>query len=189
MHIGTAAARNIVPFTGELGGKGPLLVFADADLEAAARRAAGQYDDAGQVCLAGTRLLVEEGFAYHIDDYSDDFPYWDLVEMADGSKSPMVVLPYAIDSNDMKFWLAPSLTPQNWTAYAIDTFDQLYDEANELGARYMSLGLHLRIIGRPGRIGAFKAFLDHVKTRSDVWIASREEIAAAFAAAVPPPSV
>jgi betaine-aldehyde dehydrogenase/5-carboxymethyl-2-hydroxymuconic-semialdehyde dehydrogenase len=61
--IGAAAAANIVPFTGELGGKGPLLVFADADLEAAARRAAGQYDDAGQVCLAGTRLLVEEGVA------------------------------------------------------------------------------------------------------------------------------
>ncbi len=61
--IGVAAARNIVPFTGELGGKGPLLVFADADLEAAARKAAGQYDDAGQVCLAGTRLLVEESVA------------------------------------------------------------------------------------------------------------------------------
>ena len=63
VHIGTAAARNIVPFTGELGGKGPLLVFGDADLEAAARKAAGQYDDAGQVCLAGTRLLVEESVA------------------------------------------------------------------------------------------------------------------------------
>jgi betaine-aldehyde dehydrogenase/5-carboxymethyl-2-hydroxymuconic-semialdehyde dehydrogenase len=60
VHIGTAAARNVVPFTGELGGKGPLIVFADSDLEAAARKAAGQYDDAGQVCLAGTRLLVEE---------------------------------------------------------------------------------------------------------------------------------
>jgi betaine-aldehyde dehydrogenase/5-carboxymethyl-2-hydroxymuconic-semialdehyde dehydrogenase len=59
VHIGTAAARNVVPFTGELGGKGPLLVFADCDLEAAARKAAGQYDDAGQVCLAGTRLIVE----------------------------------------------------------------------------------------------------------------------------------
>ena len=59
-HIGVAAARNIVPFTAELGGKGPLVVFADADLDAAARRAAGQYDDSGQVCLAGTRLLVEE---------------------------------------------------------------------------------------------------------------------------------
>jgi betaine-aldehyde dehydrogenase/5-carboxymethyl-2-hydroxymuconic-semialdehyde dehydrogenase len=63
VHIGTAAAQNVVPFTGELGGKGPLLVFADCDLEAAARKAAGQYDDAGQVCLAGTRILVEESVA------------------------------------------------------------------------------------------------------------------------------
>ncbi len=62
-HIGRAAASSIVPFTAELGGKGPLLVFADADLEAAARKAAGQYDDSGQVCLAGTRLLVEESVA------------------------------------------------------------------------------------------------------------------------------
>ena len=61
--VAEAAARNLVPFTAELGGKGPLLVFADADLEAAARRAAAQYDDAGQVCLAGTRLLVEEAVA------------------------------------------------------------------------------------------------------------------------------
>src|SRR6185436_7675872 len=60
VHIGTAAAQNVVPFTGELGGKGPLMVFADADIEAAAAKASGQYDDAGQVCLAGTRLLVEE---------------------------------------------------------------------------------------------------------------------------------
>jgi betaine-aldehyde dehydrogenase/5-carboxymethyl-2-hydroxymuconic-semialdehyde dehydrogenase len=59
-HIGVAAAGNLVPFTAELGGKGPLIVFEDADLDAAARRAAGQYDDSGQVCLAGTRLLVQE---------------------------------------------------------------------------------------------------------------------------------
>jgi len=58
--IGVAAARNLVPFTAELGGKGPLIVFEDADIEAAAKKAAGQYDDAGQVCLAGTRLLVAE---------------------------------------------------------------------------------------------------------------------------------
>ncbi len=62
-HIGVAAAKNIVPFTGELGGKGPLIVFDDCDLEAAARKAAGQYDDSGQVCLAGTRLLVQESIA------------------------------------------------------------------------------------------------------------------------------
>jgi betaine-aldehyde dehydrogenase/5-carboxymethyl-2-hydroxymuconic-semialdehyde dehydrogenase len=59
-HIGVAAARNLVPFTAELGGKNPFIVFADADLDAAARKAAGQYDDSGQVCLSGTRLLVEE---------------------------------------------------------------------------------------------------------------------------------
>ena len=59
-HIGASAARNLVPFTGELGGKGPLVVFEDADLDAAAARAAGQYDDAGQVCLAGARLLVQQ---------------------------------------------------------------------------------------------------------------------------------
>jgi acyl-CoA reductase-like NAD-dependent aldehyde dehydrogenase len=68
--IGVTAARNLVPFTAELGGKNPLLVFADADLEAAAAKAAGQYDDAGQVCLAGTRLLVERSIA---DDFLERF--------------------------------------------------------------------------------------------------------------------
>lgn len=76
-HIGVAAARNLTPFTAELGGKGPLMVFADSDLDAAARRAAGQYDDSGQTCLAGTRLLVEESvsgdflelFNHHTDQH------------------------------------------------------------------------------------------------------------------------
>jgi betaine-aldehyde dehydrogenase/5-carboxymethyl-2-hydroxymuconic-semialdehyde dehydrogenase len=71
--IAEAAARNLVPFTAELGGKGPLVVFADADLEAAARTAAGQYDDAGQVCLAGTRLLVEEPVADEFLELFDRF--------------------------------------------------------------------------------------------------------------------
>lgn len=137
---------------------------------------------------ATRRLLAEEGYSYHMDDYSDDFPFWELVETSDRAKKPMVILPYAIDSNDMKFWLAPALTPRDWTAYAIDTFEQLREEATSVGARYMSLGLHLRIIGRPGRIGAFKAFLDHVAQADDVWIATREEIAQAFAAAVPAPT-
>ena len=69
-HIGLAAARNLVPFTAELGGKGPFIVFADSDLDAAAAKAAGQYDDSGQVCLAGTRLLVEEAVA---DEFLDLF--------------------------------------------------------------------------------------------------------------------
>ena len=69
-HIGSPAARNLVPFTAEMGGKNPFLVFADADLDAAARKAAAQYDDAGQVCLSGTRLLVEESVR---DDFLDRF--------------------------------------------------------------------------------------------------------------------
>ncbi len=134
------------------------------------------------------RLLLEQGYRYHMDDYSDDFPFWDLVEMADGATRPMAILPYAIDSNDMKFWLAPAFTAKDWLTYAVDTFEWLLAEAQTEGARMMSLGLHLRIIGRPGRIGAFKSFLEHVAGRNDVWIATREQIADAFAAAVPPPA-
>lgn len=127
------------------------------------------------------RLLAEEGFRYHMDDYSDDTPHWD----ANGGR-PIVVLPYALDSNDMKFWTAPALTPEAWLKYACDSFDQLYVERAPQ-PQYMSLGLHLRIIGRPGRIGALEAFLQHVKGHSGVWIATRQAIAEHFARAVPPP--
>ncbi len=132
------------------------------------------------------RLLAEEGFFYHMDDYSGDFPFWDRVKTADG-ETPMLIMPYALDSNDMKFWLAPSLAARDWLQYATDSFDWLRAEAREEGARYMSLGLHLRIIGRPGRIGALKGFFDHVRARDDVWIATREEIARAYADAFPAP--
>ncbi|MFN3959058.1 MAG: polysaccharide deacetylase family protein [Parvularculaceae bacterium] len=130
------------------------------------------------------RLLAEEGFFYHMDDYSDDFPFWDRVETGAGVK-PMVIMPYALDSNDMKFWLAPSLTAADWLRYATDSVEWLLKESREEGARMMSLGLHLRIIGRPGRIGALEKFLGAVSGRDDVFIASREEIARAFAAAFP----
>ena len=134
-------------------------------------------------------LLAEEGYRYHMDDYSDDFPYWDVVDLPGGGRKPIIVLPYAIDSNDMKFWLAPSFTAKDWLKYAVDTFDWLLDEANEDGARMMSLGLHLRIIGRPGRIGAFREFLEYVTSKDGVWLATREQIAEAFAEAVPAPEV
>lgn len=136
---------------------------------------------------ATRRLLVEEGFAYHMDDYSDDFPFWDVLETAQGPK-PIVILPYAIDSNDMKFWLAPALTARDWLQYAADTFDQMHAEAMDGETKMMSLGLHLRIIGRPGRIGAFRGFLEHIAGKPGVWITSRARIAEAFAAAVPPPA-
>ncbi len=132
------------------------------------------------------RLLKASGYSYHMDDYSDDFPYWDHVDMGEGKTEPMVILPYAIDSNDMKFWIDPSFTTQMWIDYAKQTFDCLRTEAREDGARMMSLGLHLRIIGRPGRIGALKDVLDYVTGHDDVWIATREQIAEHFAKHVGP---
>lgn len=117
------------------------------------------------------RLLIEEGYTYHMDDYSDDLPFWDVSE--DGA---MVIMPYALDSNDMKMWTDPAYTPENWLKYAIDSFDWLYEEGKAGDPKMMSLGVHLRIIGRPGRIGAFDAFLEHVKRHDDVWIATRKDI-------------
>lgn len=125
------------------------------------------------------RLLIEEGFTYHMDDYSDDVPFWDR-----SHEKPIVILPYTVDSNDMKMWTAPSLTPADWLQYAIDSFDWLYREGAET-PRLMSLGLHLRIIGRPGRIGYLEKFLDHVAAKPDVWIATRKEIADHWAAQNP----
>ena len=77
--------------------------------------------------------------------------------------------------------------PSQWLDYAVDTFDRLYEEGADGHPRLMSLGLHLRIIGRPGRIGALEKLIAHVQARPDVWCASRLEIAQAFAAAVPAP--
>jgi allantoinase len=132
------------------------------------------------------RLLAEEGFLYHMDDYSDDAPFWDVVATSGGPR-PMVIVPYALDTNDMKFWLAPGYTPQQWLDYAVATFDRLYAEGAD-APRMMSLGLHLRIIGRPGRIGALEAFVAHVRSKPAVWIATRLAIARHFAANVPAPA-
>lgn len=128
------------------------------------------------------KLLVEERFEYHMDDYSGDEPFWDRTP-----SGPVVVLPYAIDTNDMKMWSGTGYTPSAWLEYAVRTFDQLYRERRE-GFRMMSLGLHLRIIGRPGRIWALEQFLDHVRQHDDVWPVTRRTLADAFVRAVPAPS-
>lgn len=125
------------------------------------------------------RLLAEAGFVYHMDDYSRDQPFWDNTEAG-----PIVVLPYALDTNDMKLWSNPSYTPQDWLRYATDTFDVLYAEgASRL--RMMSLGVHLRVIGRPGRIGYFKKFLDYALSKPGVWVTKRIDIAQHFADSYP----
>lgn len=131
---------------------------------------------------ATRRLLIEAGFEYHMDDYSGDIPFWDRATFPD---RPIVILPYQLDSNDMKMWTDPAYTPANWLDYAIRCFDQLYREGEAGHPKMMSLGLHLRIIGRPGRIWALEQFLRHVRSKPDVWIATRHEIVRHFAAVQP----
>ena len=128
------------------------------------------------------RLLAEEGFLYHMDDYGDDEPRWEAP-----AGKPIVVLPYQVDNNDMKMWADPSYTPDQWLKYAIDNLEWSLAEG-EHEVNMMSLGLHLRIIGRPGRIWALEKFLEHAARRArdgGVWIATREQIATHFAAQVP----
>lgn len=127
------------------------------------------------------RLLVEAGFQYHMDDFSHDRPFWDT-----NHGGPILILPYALDSNDMKMWTTPAYTPAQWLNYAIDSFDWLYREGAE-EVRMMSLGLHLRIIGRPGRVGYLEKFLAHVRKHDRVWVATRQQIAAHWGEEFPPP--
>ena len=110
-----------------------------------------------------------------MDDYSRDQPFWDPTEAG-----PIVVLPYALDTNDMKLWTSPSYTPQDWLRYAKDTFDVLYAEGVSR-LRMMSLGVHLRVMGRPGRIGYLKQFLEYAVSKPDVWVTTRIDIAQQFA--------
>ena len=116
------------------------------------------------------RLIAENGgFVYNADSYSDDLPYWDH-----SHATPQLMVPYTLDANDMRF-----VTPQGFNSgqhfydYLKDSFDVLYAE----GSRMMSIGLHCRIAGRPGRAAALARFLDYVAEHDDVWIARRIEIA------------
>ncbi|WP_371156197.1 allantoinase PuuE [Jannaschia sp. 2305UL9-9] len=117
------------------------------------------------------RLAAEEGdLAYISDSYADDLPY--RVRIGDRSQ---LILPYTLDANDMRFAIqAGHADGASWEQYLRDSFDCLYAE----GGRMMSIGLHCRLAGRPGRAMALKRFLDHVRSHEGVWIATREQIAA-----------
>ena len=125
------------------------------------------------------RLLAEEGFRYHMDDFSADTPWWDS-----SHEPPILVLPYALDTNDMKMWNDPAYTPRAWLDYLNDSLDWLLRESRN-GARMMSVGIHARIAGRPGRAAALDAFLGRALTRPGVWPATRLDIAEAWQAAHP----
>ena len=130
------------------------------------------------------RLLIEEGYRYHMDDYSDDKPFWDT-QTKPGH--PILILPYAIDTNDMKMWNAPAYTPRAWLEYLNDTLDFLRTEGVS-APRMMSLGLHLRIIGRPGRMAILDEFLERTQALEEVWIATRAEIMECWTAQFPAPN-
>jgi putative urate catabolism protein len=119
------------------------------------------------------RLVVEEGgFLYDADAYNDDLPYW-VVEAG----RPQLVVPYTLDNNDMKFGGYQGFNSgDQFFAYLRDAFDTLYAEGAHT-PRMMSVGLHLRLVGRPGRFAALQRFLDHVQRHRDVWICRRIDIA------------
>ncbi len=125
-------------------------------------------------CSTNTLDLVidEGGFLYCSDTYSDDLPYWEIKE-----KKKQLMIPYTLDNNDMRF-----LTNQGFNSgdqffnYLKDSFDALYEEGTHK-PKMMSIGLHCRIIGKPGRIQSLKKFLDYITSLDKVWICKREEIA------------
>ena len=119
------------------------------------------------------RLVVEEGgFLYDSDAYNDDLPYW-----VEESGKDHLVIPYTLDVNDMKFSVAPGFSaPSGYFEYMRDAFDVLYEEG-KTQPKMMSIGLHTRLAGRPGRARALGNFLDHVLAHEDVWICRRVDIA------------
>lgn len=126
-----------------------------------------------------TRRLVADygGFAYDSDYYGDDLPFWMKVRKTDGEVVPHLVVPYTLDCNDMRFALPQGYSHADpFFQYMKDTFDVLYAEGDE-APKMMSVGMHCRLLGRPGRITALQRFLDHVARHDRVWICRRIDIA------------
>ena len=124
------------------------------------------------------RLLVEQGgFLYDSDSYGDDLPFWTEVKTKAGVGMPHLVVPYTLDSNDMRFASPQGFnTAEHFTRYLIDAFDVLYQEGEE-APKMLSVGMHCRLLGRPGRFRALQLFLDHIEKHPHVWVCTREEIA------------
>ena len=125
-------------------------------------------------CSPNTRDLVFEdgGFLYDSDSYSDDLPYWEV-----RNKKKQLIIPYTLDNNDMRFATNQGFnTGDHFFTYLKDSFDALYEEG-KTNPKMMSVGLHCRLIGKPGRIQSLKKFLDYITKHEDVWICKRIDIA------------
>lgn len=126
-----------------------------------------------------TRRLVADygGFEYDSDYYGDDLPLWMKVRKTDGSVAAHLVVPYTLDANDMRFALPQGFAQaDDFFTYLRDSFDALYAEG-EVSPKMLSVGMHCRLLGRPGRIVALQRFLDHVQRHDRVWICRRIDIA------------
>jgi len=124
------------------------------------------------------RLVVEHGgFVYDADNYGDDLPFWTDVTTSGGEVRPHLVVPYALDTNDMRFAMPGGFsTGEDFFNYLRDAFDVLYAEGDE-HPRMLSIGMHCRLLGRPGRFRALQRFLDHIEAHSNVWVCRRIDIA------------
>ncbi len=124
------------------------------------------------------RLVVEQGgFEYDSDYYGDDLPFWTTVTTRDGAEEPHLVVPYTLEANDMRFCAAQGFNSgEQFFQYLKDSFDVLYEEGAE-APKMMSVGLHCRVIGRPGRFRALQRFLDHIQQHEQVWVCRRIDIA------------
>ena len=126
-----------------------------------------------------TRRLVADagGFAYDSDYYGDDLPFWLQVRKTDRTLAPHLVVPYTLDANDMRFALPQGFSDgEPFLRYLCDSFDVLYAEGDERPAM-LSVGMHCRLLGRPGRMRALQRFLDHVERHDRVWVTRRIDIA------------
>jgi putative urate catabolism protein len=140
--------------------------------EVTGERPAGFYQ--GKASENTTRLVMEEGgFLYSSDSYADDLPYWIA-----GPKAPHLVIPYTLDANDMRFATAQGFNSgDQFFAYLKDSFDVLYAEGEAGAPKMLSVGLHCRLVGRPGRAAALARFLDYVQSKPKVWATRRVDIA------------
>ena len=135
------------------------------------------------------RLLVEHGgYTYDSDYYGDDLPLWTSVTPTDGPPVPHLVVPYTLDTNDMRFATPQGFnTGEHFFTYLRDAFDVLRAEGADT-PRMMSVGLHCRLVGRPGRFNGLQRFLDHVQAHDDVWVCRRIDIARHWQQRFPAPA-
>jgi allantoinase len=139
------------------------------------------------------RLVADHGFEYTSDYYGDDLPFWMKLRKTDGSNTHQLIVPYTLDCNDMRFSLPQGYSHADpFFQYLKDTFDALYVEGDPSGLnqpKMMSIGMHCRLLGRPGRIAALQRFLDYIAQLPQVWVAKRMDIAKHWMKVYPSPKL